>query len=153
VTGKTVASQKQSALIDWRRGNGVDAAGSTQFDRCFDIAGGGAAGGARFDSGLDVSADVVEVKNYRLGDVIGKALVAADDCIATLQIQRSRVVRQQLRIANDYRAANGADFFFGDCLEHHLRPDPGGISHGDAYARTVAVRIILRTIWSQTSHQ
>src|SRR5213594_2108678 len=100
---KTVTAEKERALVDGRGGDRVDAAGSTQFNGSFDIACGGFTGCTRFDAGLDVPFDIVEMIDKRGADLVRESLAAADDLIAALQIQGPRIVRQQLGVANDYR--------------------------------------------------
>src|SRR6266850_6035803 len=84
VAGKAVTPEEKRALVDWRGSDRVDLSGGAQFHGRFDVTAGSFSGGARLDSRLDVSLNVIEVKNYRLGSLIGKPLVAADDLVSTL---------------------------------------------------------------------
>src|SRR5216684_6091725 len=84
VAGKAVTSEEESALIDWCGSDRVDLSGGAQFHRRLDITAGSLTGSARLDSRLDMSLNVIEVKNYRLGSLIGKPPVAADDLVSTL---------------------------------------------------------------------
>src|SRR5882724_3221248 len=53
---------------------------------------------------------------------------------------------EQLRVANDDRLANVAYFFFRNGLEHNLRSDSRGITHGDTDARSRAATRIRRIL-------
>ena len=94
VAGKTVATQEKRALIYRRRGDRIDAAGSTQLDRGFDVAGGRLAGGARFNSRFDKTPNVVEVKNDGLSEVSGEPFSAPHNVVAASQVKRAGRVRQ-----------------------------------------------------------
>src|SRR5215831_1672630 len=63
VTGKTVAAQEQSALVDRRGGDGGDTARGTQLDCRFDVLGGSFAGDGGFNTRLDVPLNVIEMKD------------------------------------------------------------------------------------------
>src|SRR5712692_10854583 len=125
VSGKAVSAEKQRALIYRRRRDRIDASRRAQFDRGFDIAGGGLSGRARFNARLDVSVDIIEMKNHRVPDSIRKALAPAYDLVSTLQVERSRVMRQQLGVANNDRRTTLKHFFLGHGFEHDLWSDPG----------------------------
>src|SRR6266566_4455013 len=94
VAGKAVTSQEERAFVDWRGSDGIDLSGSAQFHGRLDVTAGSFSCGPRLDARLDVSLNIIEMKNYRLGSSIGKALVAADDLISTLQVQGARIVGQ-----------------------------------------------------------
>src|SRR5713226_3726207 len=113
---KAVAAEEQCALVNGRRGDRIDASRRAQFDRRLDVTSGGFAGVARFDSGLDVSLNVIEMKDYGIAESIGKAFIIANDLVSALQIQRARIVRQQLSIADDYRDTYALDLVFGNSL-------------------------------------
>src|SRR5713226_1585050 len=135
VSGKTVSAEKQRPLIDRRRRDRIDAATRAQLNRSFDVAGRSLSGRARFNARLDVSIDIIEMKNYRTDCSVRKALAPADDLVATLQVERSRVMRQQLGVANNYRRTGLKHVFLGDGFEHDLRSDPGRITHGYSNTR------------------
>ncbi len=82
-----------------------------------------------------MSFDIVEMKDQRAGNSIRKRLAAAYDLIATLQVERPRIMREQLGVANYDRRATAKDFLLGNGFEHNLRPDPGRIAHGYSNAR------------------
>src|SRR5207247_2298557 len=62
--------------------------------------------------------------------------IAANNLVSTLQIECPRIVREQLRVANDHRTANGEHFFFGYGFEYNFWSDARGIAHGDSDAGT-----------------
>src|SRR5437016_9581988 len=93
VAGKTIAAQKESTFVDWRRRHRVDASRRAQFHGRLDINGGRFSRRAGFDSRLDVTPNVIEMKDYRLADLIGKALIVANDLVATLEVECARIVR------------------------------------------------------------
>src|SRR6266849_4359354 len=135
VSGKAVAAEKKRPLIYRRRGDRIDASRRAQLDRSFDITGSGLSGRARFNARLDVSINIVEMKNQRVSDLITKAFAPAYDLVSTLQVERSRVMRQQLRVANNDRLTTSKHFFLRDSFEHNFWPDPGRIAHGYSNAR------------------
>jgi hypothetical protein len=135
VSGKAVAAKKKRPLIYRRRRDRIDASRRAQLDRGFDISGSGLPSRARFNARLDMSINIVEMKNHRAADSIGKRLAPAYDLVSTLQVEGARVMRQQLRIANNYWRATAKHFFLRDGFEHNLWPDPGRIAHGYSNAR------------------
>src|ERR1700694_1357520 len=66
MTGKTITSEKKRALIYWRCGYRIDAAGGAELDGGFYITCCRSTRGAGFNAGLNKTADVVEMINYRL---------------------------------------------------------------------------------------
>src|SRR5439155_19874520 len=84
VTGKAVPTEEQCPLVNWRGCDRVDASRRTKFDGSFDIATRGPSGSARFDSRLDVSLYVVEMKNYRLSKSPWQLLIVSHDLITAL---------------------------------------------------------------------
>src|SRR5712692_5728206 len=135
VSGKAVSAEKQRPLIDRRRGDRIDASRRAQLDGGFDITGSSLPGPARFNARLDVSIDIIEMKDYRVGDSIRQALAPAYDLVSTLQVERPRVMSQQLGVANNYRRTRSKHFFLCHGFEHNLRSDPGRITHGYSNAR------------------
>src|SRR2546429_3173386 len=75
VARETVTSQKECALVDGRGSDRVDLSGAAQFNGRLDVSAGSFSRDPRFDSRLDVSLNIIEVKNYRLGRLIGPAVV------------------------------------------------------------------------------
>ncbi len=63
VSGKGIAAKVQRPLIDGRGSDRIDAARGAQFHRRFDVTGRSLSGGARLDARLDVTLDVIEVKD------------------------------------------------------------------------------------------
>src|SRR5881227_1739492 len=68
--------------------------------------------------------------------------IATYDVIATLQIQRARVVREQLGISDYDWLADIANFCFGYGFEDDFRTYAGRITHRYADARSPADRLI-----------
>jgi hypothetical protein len=62
--------------------------------------------------------------------------IATHDLIPALQIQRPRMVREQLRISDYHWLADFADFRFGYCFEDYFRAYAGRIAHRNADPRS-----------------
>src|SRR5205085_10152937 len=117
-----------------RRRDRVDAPRGAKFDGGFDIATRCSSGCARFDPRLDVSVNVIEMKNYRFNRSPGQFLIVSHDLVTALQVQRPRGVSKELSVADYYRTANCANFFFGNSLEDDFGTDSRRVSHRDADA-------------------
>src|SRR6267143_6343092 len=73
-----------------------------------------------------------------VGILIRKTFVPADNLISALQVERARVVSEQLRVTYNDWLTDVALFFFSHGLEHHLRTDSRRVAHGDADPRSRA---------------
>src|SRR6185295_9049980 len=125
VTRKTVAAEKEGALVNRRRGDCIDVSSRTQLHRSFDVTSRGFTRSARLDAWLDEATDIVEMIDDGFGELIRKRLSRAYDVVTGLQIKSACRVSQQLSITDYYRHANSSDFFFGDSLENNFRSDAG----------------------------
>src|SRR5712671_751828 len=85
-----------------------------------------------------------------VGIPIRKTFVPADNLISALQVERARVVSEQLCVTYNDWLTDVAHFFFSHGLEHHLRTDSRRVAHGDANPRSRAgsarIRRTLRLI-------
>src|SRR5215470_9853237 len=108
---KTIAAKKQCSLVYWSRSHRVDVARRTQLNCRFNVTCRGFARSTRLNTGFNEAAYVIEVVDNRFGNLIREFFVLADDVVTAQQIECARDVRQQLRIADDYRYANSSDFF------------------------------------------
>src|SRR2546421_12098685 len=106
MAGKAVTSQKQGALVDWRCGDRIDTSRRAKLDRGFNVLGRGLSRSARFDSHLDVSVDVIQMIDDWFIRLRRQVFIATNDVIAALQIQRARVVREQLCVSDYDRLAD-----------------------------------------------
>ena len=136
MTGKAVTSQKQGALVDWRGGDRIDASRRAQLDRGFNVLRRGFSRIARFDSRLDVSVDVIQMIDDWLIELRRQIFIATDNVIAALQIQRARIVCEQLCISDYDWQADIADFCFGYRFEDDFRTYTGWITYRYADARS-----------------
>jgi hypothetical protein len=91
-----------------------------------------------------MSLNIIQMEDYGLSTVIGKALIPADYLITALQVENARVVGEQLCVADDNRLTDASDFFFGNRFEHHLGSDARWITHSDTYARSGTVSARFR---------
>ena len=82
VTRKTITTEKQSTLINWRRSDRIDVSRGAQFNRGFDVTSRCFTSRTRLDAGFDKATDIVEMINDRLGKLIGKRLSSANDVVA-----------------------------------------------------------------------
>src|SRR5262249_157885 len=142
MTRETVAAQKECAFIDRGGCYGVNASGCTELDCSLNVFGSGFAGEHGFNGRFDGGGDVGEMEDDWIGEVFWKRFVATDDVIPGLQVQRTRCMSQQLRIAYDYRQTNAAHFCFGYSFQNHFRSDSGGVAHCDADTRQRATPVV-----------
>src|SRR5688572_32644868 len=116
VSGKAISSQEKRSFIDRRGRNGVNATGSTQLHRRFDVTTSGLSSRTRFNPGLDKTTNIIQVKDYRLGKLVGNWLSLPNDVVAGLKIECTRSVGEQLCVADDNGNANSPDLFLGHGL-------------------------------------
>jgi hypothetical protein len=135
VAGKTITTEEKRALVDRRRRDRIDTARRAQLDCRFDVTARSFASGARFDTGFDKAADVVEMIDDGFGKRVRKLFVDANDVVARLKIESTCRVGQQLCIADDHRHADSSDFIFRNCFENDFRTNPRRVAHRDADAR------------------
>ena len=136
MAGKAVTSQKQGALVDWRGGDRIDTSRRAQLDRGFNVLSRSLARIARFDSRLDMSLNVIQMIDDWFIRLRRQIFIATNDVIAALQIQRARVVREQLCVSDYDRLADIADFCFRYRFEDDFRTYAGWITHRYADARS-----------------
>src|SRR4051812_3729525 len=98
VTRKAVAAEKKRALINRRGRNCINRTRGAQSDCGFYVTRRRFASRARFNSRLDMSADVIKVKDDRLANHIRQALVMTDYVVAALEVKRARRVRKKLGV-------------------------------------------------------
>jgi hypothetical protein len=94
VAGKAVATKKQRALVNRCRRNGIDSSGSTKLDCCLNVSGSRFSCSSRFDSGLNVTTNIVEMKNYGARKVVRNRFTLPDDVVAALQVESAGGVGQ-----------------------------------------------------------
>ena len=135
MAGKTVAAQKERALINRRGRHRIHRSRGAELNGCFDVARSRLASRAGFDARLDVPADVVEMKDDRLAELLRQLFVVTHDVVAALQVEDSRRVGEKLCVANDDRKTDAPHLFFGNGFEHHLRADACRIAHRNTDAR------------------
>src|ERR1041384_41090 len=97
VARKTIAAKKQCSLVYWSSCHCVDVSRRTQLNCRFNITCRGCPRSTRLNTGFNEAAYVIEVVDYRFGNLIRESFVLADDVVTALQIKCAGGVGQQLR--------------------------------------------------------
>src|SRR5947207_7240532 len=92
----------------------MNATGSTEFGRGLDVTRGGPASRAGLNSRFDIAVDVVEMVNEGMTEVVRQRFATTNYFVTALQVKRTRIVREDLRVANNYRDTALSDFIFSN---------------------------------------
>ena len=85
VAGKAISAEKERSLVDWGSRDRINTSRRTQLDGGFDVACGSFSSRTRFNARFNESADVIEMKNDRLGEFFRDGFTLANDVVAALQ--------------------------------------------------------------------
>src|SRR5262245_3228099 len=110
VPGKTIATKKQRSLVDGCGGNRINMSRCTQLNRCFNVGRCCFARSTGFNARLDKADNVVEVIDYRIGEVLGERFFFTNNVIPATEIESAGGVGQQLSVTNYHRSTNPSDF-------------------------------------------
>ena len=86
-------------------------------------------------------------------EVVRQRFATTNYFVTALQIKRTRIVREDLRVANNYRDTALSDFIFSNRFKNNLGTNSGGISHRDSDSRVRVAETLNRRIFQRVVHR